>query len=476
MDGATIWLLLLAIIAVAVVAVIFLRRRASKGDVPVDINRDYVDYTSLPPEEEPKTLGEQLTKITERFANLPLPGRIAVFASPVLVIGLLAIAVLVLQSPPDSRRATPPSPPPPPPPKLTIETARLVSPSSVFVEARTENIPQGSMATVELLAGGELFDWYDPVGATMPVSGSTVQFRLSRLPNAPLPPRDLNYTVRLRVKVGEEELERTADLEIPSVPQIRNGFFEGGVASQPEATNTPNPAVSPVLPRETPTEPTSEETSEPAAPEEMPTSEPTATPPETEATPTVASPPEASEAMMANVAHGGNVRAVPSGEPILTQVAANERVLLVEKQEGGVWYHIRTAQGIEGWIHYSLLDAVDLARLGPSVPVAKEIRPLTGIPNQPTTEPTATAVPPETPQPTGPTATVGNGGNVRAVPGGEPILDQIHAFETVELLKKLPDGSWYRIRNIRGVVGWVHYTLLNPDDLAKVSSQVPIEE
>jgi hypothetical protein len=69
-----------------------------------------------------------------------------------------------------------------------------------------------------------------------------------------------------------------------------------------------------------------------------------------------------------------------------------------------------------------------------------------------------------------------NGGNVRQTPGGEPVLDQINAFEQVELMAKTPDSVWYQIRNQRDVVGWVHYTLLQQDELAQVADQVPVEE
>jgi len=69
------------------------------------------------------------------------------------------------------------------------------------------------------------------------------------------------------------------------------------------------------------------------------------------------------------------------------------------------------------------------------------------------------------------TARVYNGGNVRPAPWGEPILDQIHAGETVALLKRTEDSTWYYMRNARDITGWVHTSLLVQEDL---SVDVPV--
>ncbi len=90
----------------------------------------------------------------------------------------------------------------------------------------------------------------------------------------------------------------------------------------------------------------------------------------------------------------------------------------------------------------------------------------------PTASPTATARPSPTPSPTPiPTATpvpltasVFNGGNVRAAPNlNGTVLDQIHAYETVILLGRSSDGVWLRIINPRQQEGWVHRSLLTID-------------
>jgi SH3-like domain-containing protein len=482
--------LLLAVVAVVVVAFIFLRRRRSSDDAPpIDVSGDYVDYTSLPVEDEPKNWGERFEGLSERFASLPLPGKIAVFASPLLVIGLLVIGILVIQTLPSLGAGGGnggPTTPPPPTPDISIETARLVSASSVLVEAQTVNIPNGSTIEFEMLAGGEPFKWYNPISATVPISGSSVQFRLEKIPDAPAPSRDLTYTVRLR-STGQagQEVERFAELEIPPVPQIRDRFFGEQAASRPNPTPPPPPTpTEPPPPTEEP-----EPTASAAPPDEPPPDEPPPDEPPPDEPPPDEPPPDEPppdeppppQLVFANVAHGGNVRAVPGGEPVVDQVEAGEEVILVEKQADEVWYRVQTPRDIEGWVHYTLLDAESLAEVGAEVPVAGDTSPPPAD-EPPADEPPADEPPADEPPADEPPATTGfsvsvaNGGNVRQVPGGEPILDQINAFEMVELIKKLPDGSWYQIRNERDVVGWVHYTLLNQEELAAVSGQIPVEE
>jgi SH3-like domain-containing protein len=472
--------LLLAVVAVVVVAFIFLRRRRSSDDAsPIDISGDYVDYTSLPVEDEPKNWGERFEGLSERFANLPLPGKIAVFASPLLVIGLLVIGILVIQTLPGlgaggGNRG--PTTPPPPTPDISIETARLVSASSVFVEAQTINIPNGSTIEFEMLAGGQPFKWYNPISATVPISGTNVQFRLEKIPDAPVPSRDLTYTVRLRsTGQGGQEVERFAELEIPPVPQIRDSFFGEQAARRPTPVPPPTPTpTEPPIPTQTELPPPTEEP-EPTEAAESP-DEPLPGEPLPDETPQLDEPPPP-QLVFANVSHGGNVRAVPDGELVVDQVEVGEEVILVEKQADELWYRVRTPRDIEGWVHYSLLDPESLDEVGAEVPVAGDTSPPPDTDEPPAEEPPAEEPPAEEPPATtGLSVSVANGGNVRQVPGGEPILDQINAFEIVELIKKLPDGSWYQIRNERDVVGWVHYSLLNQEELAAVADQILVEE
>lgn len=73
------------------------------------------------------------------------------------------------------------------------------------------------------------------------------------------------------------------------------------------------------------------------------------------------------------------------------------------------------------------------------------------------------------------TATVFNGGNVRAAPvSGDP-LDQVNAGETVQLLEKNAGASWFKVtysRNGQTITGWISKTLLTIDPA--VEDQVPL--
>ncbi|MFQ3632789.1 restriction endonuclease [Roseiflexus sp.] len=94
-----------------------------------------------------------------------------------------------------------------------------------------------------------------------------------------------------------------------------------------------------------------------------------------------------------------------------------------------------------------------------------------------TPRPTATPHPTETPPAPTPiplaTAVVFNGGNVRAAPNLRgTVLDQIHAYETVVLLGRSPDGLWLRIINPRQQEGWVHRSLLTIDPA--VEADLPV--
>jgi len=91
----------------------------------------------------------------------------------------------------------------------------------------------------------------------------------------------------------------------------------------------------------------------------------------------------------------------------------------------------------------------------------------------PTPAPTSTPTPTPTPTPVRPTATVFNGGNVRAEPTLKgAVLDQIHANETVVLLGRTADGVWFRIMNPRQQEGWVHRSLLTIDPTVEATLPV----
>ncbi len=179
--------------------------------------------------------------------------------------------------------------------------------------------------------------------------------------------------------------------------------------------------------------------------------------------------PEIAPGMLtATVFNGGNIRNAPSLQgAVLGQLQAGETVLLQEKTADGTWYRVE-APAATGWVSVTLLT-VDPA-VAAQVPVTGQAAPaLPVVPEEP-----EAAVPPVEPtDPTGLTATVFNGGNVRAFPNLQgKVLDQIHAAETVQLVAKTSDGSWYKIINPRNQTGWVSVTLLTVDPA--VAAQVPV--
>lgn len=86
----------------------------------------------------------------------------------------------------------------------------------------------------------------------------------------------------------------------------------------------------------------------------------------------------------------------------------------------------------------------------------------------------ATAAAAAQPTPALLTASVANGGNVREAPiNGRP-LGQVSAGETVQLLEKNQDGSWFKItftRDGQSITGWISKTLLTI--APEVEQQVP---
>lgn len=160
-----------------------------------------------------------------------------------------------------------------------------------------------------------------------------------------------------------------------------------------------------------------------------------------------------SDAGTATVFNGGNIRQTPSLQgTVLGQLHAGEAVVLHEKTADGRWYRV-TAPEASGWVSVTLLT-LDPAT-ATQVPLQEQ----------------ASAKPHD---PADLRATVANGGNVRAFPSLQGlVVDQINAFEEVQLLAKTGNGAWYKITNPRGVTGWVSVTLLTVDPA--VAASVPIE-
>jgi restriction system protein len=108
------------------------------------------------------------------------------------------------------------------------------------------------------------------------------------------------------------------------------------------------------------------------------------------------------------------------------------------------------------------LLTIPIPAAAPAAPAPAPAAPL------PTAEPPPEAVPTAVA-----TATVFNGGNVRAAPDLQgAVLDQVNAGEAVTLLGRSPDGVWLQISNVRGQIGWAHHTLLTLD--SGVEQSLPI--
>lgn len=405
---AVVVLILLLLIAIPVVV---RRRRASQEEVlpPPELGQS-IDYTSLP-YEEPNGLGD-------RFARASLPTKLLLVLVPlVLIIGVAVVALTFLRSPIPGETPTPAAPAA----TITNVTAGVAGPAKILVKADT-TLPNGSTVAAALKENGQDFAWFNPNTATAEVADGRISLTMDKLKSAPAPRQGQEYTVVLTGTQGGQTI--SSDPAKLAVPSIYQGVFYQAVA----ATGTEPPT----------TAPTEAATSASSAPAPTP---PAPAPPTPTLTPTTT--------LSATVANGGNIRQDPSLRgAVLGQLHAGEVVTLIEKTTDGQWYHVAAPEAT-GWVSASLLR-VDRA-------VADQVKPAGSE------QPAAT--------PTGLTAKVFNGGNVREQPNLRAnVLDQINAGETVQLLAKTRDGIWYKITNTRGKTGWVSRTLLTiaPDVIARV--------
>jgi flagellar FliL protein len=347
----------------------------------------------------------------ERFAQLSLPGRILLIVVPllVLIVGALLITLLLNQQ----QTASLPPTPTPEPLEFSIETATVANPQTIRVVVRT-NLPRDSQVQAQLLSDGAPFNWSTEESNTAQVRAGQVELSLRRADNAPDPSRDAELTVQVQGSGGPlgEEVSDQAPVDVPEL--FAAEFYNEVVAEEP--TRAPSPTLPP-SPTPEPTEPT---------PEASPTPEPE---PEPEGFPAI-------------VFNGGNVRSEPFiDDNIVGGVNAGEEVTLLERTPDGGWYRLRTIRGEEGWVSASLLTIdPDVAQQVPVEPIAR----------------------------------VFNGGNVRREPEiADNVVGGVNAGETVVLLEKTADGSWYRLRTVRGEEGWASATLLTIDPA--VAEQVPVQ-
>jgi Bacterial SH3 domain len=359
---------------------------------------------------------EEPTSLGDRLREAPIGVKLLLALVPIAVI--VAGVVLWLTFFNNSGGGTAVAPTPTPPPIITNIQAILTSSSRIVVEAET-TLPDNTTVTAVMKDGDQEFPWFNKDRASAEANGGHVSITLERAKDAPPPKRGQDQTITLIATTGSQVLNSDpAKLKIP--PLYSADFYRDTVAVQPTTT----PTVAP--------------TSAPAAPTVAPTvsAEPTAT---------------STATLTATVFNGGNIRKEPqvssNRSDVLGQLHAGEVVTLLERSADSTWYRVKAPEA-EGWVSATLLT------IAPEV--AQQV---------------STSAPPET----GLSATVFNGGNVRARPVTGKPLDQINAGETVTLVAKTSDGGWYQItytRDGKPILGWVSKTLLTIDPA--VAKQVPV--
>jgi uncharacterized protein YgiM (DUF1202 family) len=408
---------LLLLLLLALIVVRRRRARAAAADdlAPVIVSGDSLDYTAL-------DVQEPLTW-RERFAQLPPALR--ALAGALLLLLLLGLGGLVWALGNTSTANTPPATPVPAS-EITITDAVVSSPNEIGISART-NLPDGTLVAAGLSMDGQDFRWYTNDSAQGEVRNGRIDLTLRRAEDAPLPELGRAFQVVV-ASSGVNPVTARANLVVP--PTYTDAFY--GIAA------TPQPTAAPTAPQPTPNATT--------APTEAPTSAPT--------TPAV-------QTYAASVFNGGNVRAQPSLEgDVIGGINAGEPVTITQKTESGEWYFLETIRGEQGWVSATLLT-ID-AGVAAQVPILGQA---------PAPVPTEGA----TPEPGTLTATVFNGGNVRAQPNlSGRVVGGINANETVTLLQKTSSGQWYQIRTPRGEEGWVSVTLLTIS--GTVRDQVPVAD
>ena len=407
------------------------RRRAKDTDIipPPEVGES-VDYTSMEYEEP--------TTWSDRFRQASPAAKALLILLPLVLLASIGIIYFAFLYQPGGNATAETTEEVTPPPEINEPSALLAGANRILIQADT-TLPNGTTVTAAMRENNEDFTWFDTANATSQVRNDAIRMSLTRQDGASTPDEDAEYTIVLAATLDDGETINFDPIELEIPPPNRASFFEQAtVAAAEEPTEEPTP------------EPTEEPAPEPT---EEPTPEPTEEPQE----------------FTAVVFNGGNVRAAPNlGGQVLDQINANESVNLLEQTADGTWYRIINERGVEGWVSVTLLS-ID-ANVAGQVPIEGQAA------EDPVEEPNEQETP-ETPpsEPTGLTATVFNGGNVRTAPNlSGAVQDQINANETVQLLERTADGTWYRIINEREVEGWVSATLLTID--ATVVEQVPIAQ
>jgi flagellar FliL protein len=489
-------LIFIALVIVGVI-VVFLRRRRkqAQGEAaapPTNLGGP-IDYTSIPYEEP--------TSLIDRFRNAPPAMRILIVVVPLVVIaGLIALALAV--SGPAPQTALQPTVPPAG--QISVTRAEVAGTGKIVVVGTT-NLPNDAQISAIMKEDEQDFAWFSPDTGTARPSEGKITLTLDRADGAPAPNRDRVYTIILKSDAfGQSITSGPTEL---NVLQPYDADFYQVLAVQPTLV-PPTPTS---MPETTPTIPATSVPTQSTQPQAIVIGggkirqEPSAQSPEVgqvtrgetltllertqdgawyriqtaaatgwlssvllEVAPEVAAKvptPAPASGLTTTVFNGGNVRAEATIRgKVLDQINATETVTLLSRTADNQWFQITNIRGISGWVNRTLLNL--------SVELARQV-PVFGAANTPVTAGTPVTPPVNGTPVAGLTATVFNGGNVRAdatIRG--KVLDQINAKETVQLLAKTADGKWYQITNIRKVTGWVSVTLLTIDPA--VGRRVPI--
>lgn len=468
-------LIVLALVLVALIVVILRRRRASKNAntlAPPDLGQP-IDYTSITVEEP--------VSLADRFRSAsPVVKGLLVLAPLILIGALIALAMSFSNPGPTASNATPQ-------PAYMIEIARAeVAGNGKIVVVGTTNLPRSSTIVATMKQGDQEFVWFNPDTASTQVVDGKISLTLDRSSAASVPDPNQTYTIGLSASIDGKQIS-SGETPLTVLTPYRKDFYQ--VAEVVPTKVAPTAAPTNVAPTATPKltavaiggGKVRQEPSVQGAELGQVTKGETLTLLERtqdgawyrvsskagegwvsstllEVAPDVAASVPTSQtaaALTTTVFNGGNVRPGPgtSFNPPLDQINAGETVQLLAKSDDGTWFQIKNIRGVTGWVNRTLLNL--------SVELIREV-PVAGAAN-------ATPVPA-----TGLTAVVANGGNVRPGPGTSfsPALDQINARETVELLAKNEAGTWYQIKNIRGVTGWVSASLLTIDPA--VEAKLPV--
>lgn len=482
-------LIFIALVIVGVIVMVLRRRRnqaqSAAAAPPTDIGGP-IDYTSIPYEEP--------TSLIDRFRNAPPAARILIVLVPLVVIaGLIALA-LAVSSPPQSTAVQPTAPLVG---EISITRAEVAGNGKIVVVGAT-NLPDDAQITALMKEDETDFAWFAPDTAQARPREGKITLTLDRLDGAPVPDRNREYTIILSSNIGGQDV-RSAPTKLNVLQPYDADFYQVVVAqptSAPETPTSTEESTPTVAPTTAPAQPTellatvigggkirkepsvqAEEVGQVTRGENLTLLERTQdgawyriqTAAATgwlsstllEVTPEVAArvpTPAPATGLTTTVFNGGNVRAEPALRGrVLDQINAGETVKLISRTENSQWFQITNIRGIDGWVNRTLLNlSVELTRqvpvFGTSATPPANVTPVAGL-----------------------SAKVFNGGNVRAEASIRGrVLDQINANETVQLLSKTADGSWYQITNIRNVTGWVSVTLLTVDP--EVGRKVPVAE